>query len=202
MTVISAIRAHTAEPRRAGVLGSFALFALLMFPAHESAHYITYRALGIHLQMTLNTASPSDRALRRPIAEIAGPLFNLGVAALAAVLFLKTPARAWWQRELALAACLMRLDIYALILVASLITGSGMSLGNDEPIAARMWGLPSLVLVFVLLVPFLWIVATIARSAWPRRSSCVAQLIARAIIMFAVGILVGNVLDPWLVSRH
>jgi hypothetical protein len=190
------------EPRSAGVLGAFALFALLLFPAHESAHYLTYRVLGIELQMTLNTASPSDPALRRPIAEIAGPLFNLGVAALAAVVFLKTSARAWWQRELALAACLMRLDIYALVLVASLITGSGMSLGNDEPIAARLWGLPSLALVFVLAVPFLWVAATVARSAWRTWSSRVAQLIVRAIIMFAVGILVGNVLDPWLLSRH
>jgi hypothetical protein len=83
---------RTAE-LRAGALAVFLVFALLMFPAHETAHYMTYRALGIHLQMTLNTASPSDRALRRPIAELAGPLFNLGVAAISAVLFLKTSAR-------------------------------------------------------------------------------------------------------------
>jgi hypothetical protein len=119
-----------------------------------------------------------------------------------AVLSMKKPARAWWQRELSLAACLMRLDIYALILLATLITGSGMSLGNDEPIAARLWGLPSLALVFVLLVPFLWIAVTVARSAWRRWSSLGAQFIVRAIIMFAVGILVGSVLDPWLFSRH
>ena len=193
---------HTAEPRGAGALAGFLVFALLMFPAHEMAHYITYRALGIHLQMTLNTASPSDRVLRRPIAELAGPLFNLGVAAISAVLLLKTSARGWWQRELSLAACLMRLDIYALILLATLITGSGMSLGNDEPIAAQLWGLPSLALVFVLLVPFLWIAVTVARSSWRTWSSLGAQFIVRAIIMFAVGVLVGNVLDPWLFSRH
>jgi uncharacterized membrane protein len=202
MTVISPITLNTTEPRPALVLAVFAVFALLMFPAHESAHYITYRALGIHLQMTLNTASPSDAALRRPVAEIAGPVFNLVVAALTALLFLKTSARAWWQRELGLAACLMRLDIYALILIASLITGSGMSLGNDEPIAARQWGLPSLVLVFVLLVPFLWIAAAVTRSAWRTRSSRAAQFVIRAIIMFAIGILIGSVLDPWLFSRH
>src|SRR5215470_6933792 len=91
---------HTAERRGAGALAGFLVFGLIMFPAHEMAHYITYRVLGIHVHMTLNTASPSDRALRRPVAELAGPLFNLGVAAISAVLLLKTSARGWWQREL------------------------------------------------------------------------------------------------------
>jgi hypothetical protein len=52
-----------------------------------------------------------------------------------------------------------------LILLASLITGSGMSLANDEPIAARMWDLrvlPS----FRAVVPCLWIAVTVAGSSW------------------------------------
>jgi hypothetical protein len=58
----------------------FALCTLLLFPLHESAHYLTYRLLGVHLHMTLNTASPRDQSQRKPIAELAGPLLNLVVA--------------------------------------------------------------------------------------------------------------------------
>ncbi len=51
----------------------FAMFTvLLLFPVHEFGHYITNRLLGIHLQMTLNTASPDDQSLRRPVAELPG----------------------------------------------------------------------------------------------------------------------------------
>jgi hypothetical protein len=62
----------------------FAAFALLIFPLHESAHYLTYRMLGIRVPMTLNTASPVDQSQRKPIAELAGPLLNLAIAGASA----------------------------------------------------------------------------------------------------------------------
>jgi hypothetical protein len=173
----------------------FGLFALLMFPIHELAHYSTYRLLGIPLRMTLNTASPSDQALRRPIAELAGPLLNLGVAAIAAGAYLVGGARQWWLAELALAATMMRLVIYVLVVGAAVVTGSGLSLGNDEPIAARLWGLPSLSFVAAFAMPFGWIARTVAIAAWGRWAF---PLVLRGAVMLAVGILVGNVLDSWL----
>jgi len=125
-------------------LGLFALFAFLIFPGHEFAHYVTYRALGTPLQMTLNTASPEDGSQRRAIAELAGPFFNLGLAAVGTALYFSGQRRRRWVAELILAAVLMRLVIYALILGAAIVTGSGLSLGNDEPIAAQLAGVPSL----------------------------------------------------------
>jgi hypothetical protein len=50
----------------------FAMFTLLLFPVHEFGHYITYRLLSVHLQVTLNTACPDDQSLRRPLAELVG----------------------------------------------------------------------------------------------------------------------------------
>ena len=126
-----------ATSARTATLLLFGTCALLLFPAHELAHYSVYRMLGVSVQMTLNTASPTDHHQRRPIAEFAGPLFNLGIATAAAALYLRRPFRKRWLAELALAAALMRLVVYSIILIAALITGSGLSMGNDEPIAAR-----------------------------------------------------------------
>ena len=176
----------------------FGIFALLMFPAHEFAHYSAYQILGVPLQMTLNTASPGDHSLRRPIAELAGPLLNLGVAALVAGAYLKGRSHERWMAELALASALMRLVIYVLVLGAALVTGSGLSLGNDEPIAAQLWGLPSLTFVVIFAVPFLWIVRSIVQASWDGWRLRTLHLLSRAVVMLCVEILVGNVLDPWL----
>jgi len=141
----------------------FVLFTLLIFPLHESAHYLTYRLLGVHLHMTLNTASPQDQSQRKPIAELAGPLLNLVIASGAAVVYHNSRGRMQWASALALAAALMRLVIYILVVVAAIATRSGLSLGNDEPIAAHFWGLPSLTFVAILTVPFALIVWSIVQ---------------------------------------
>lgn len=106
----------------------YALFAILMlvlFPLHESAHYLAYRAIGVHLHMTLNTASPKDQLLRRPFPEYAGPLLNLALGIFALLMLrLNGKARAFWSAT-ALAASLMQIVIYLLILGVAVKTGSG-----------------------------------------------------------------------------
>ena len=134
----------------------FATCLLLVFPLHESAHYLTYRAMGVHLQMTLNTASPPDQSQRKPIAEFAGPLFNLLLATGCAVAYYTVRRGRLVWAAVGLAAAMMRLVVYLIIVVAAVVTGSGMTMGNDEPTAARMWGLPTLTFVGAfspLLVP-------------------------------------------------
>jgi hypothetical protein len=104
----------------------FAVCTLLLFPLHESAHYLTYRLLGVHLHITLNTASPKDQSERRPIAELAGPLLNLVVASTAAALAYHSShgQRQWWA-ALGLASAIFRLVIYVLVVAAAMVTGSG-----------------------------------------------------------------------------
>lgn len=179
----------------------FVLVTLALFPVHESAHFVTYRLLGVHLRMTLNTASPTDQTQRRPVAEIAGPLVNLLLAAVAAILLrVSTRRRRLWA-VIALSASLMRLAIYLVIVIAALVTGSGQAVGNDEPIAAHMWHLNSLTFVGLLSVPFLvvvWIVSRdLAGSPWKRA----AHIGGLTVTMFCVGVLIGNVIDPWLFPR-
>ena len=183
----------------------YALFAVLMlvlFPLHESAHYLSYRAIGVHLHMTLNTASPTNQRLRRPFPEFAGPLLNLALGIFAALmLWFSGRAHFFWSAT-ALAASLMRLVIYLLILVVAVKTGSGLSMGNDEPIAAHMWGLPSLTFVCLLSVPFLWIV-WVAVDTWAgSRLSKIMNLFGLALVTFGIGTLIGNVVDPWLFPKR
>lgn len=183
----------------------YALFAALMlvlFPLHESAHYLAYRAIGVHLHMTLNTASPTDQLLRRPLPEFAGPLLNLALGIFAA-LMLRFSGRAhfFWSAT-ALAASLMRLVVYLLILAVAVKTGSGLSMGNDEPIAAHMWGLPSLTLICLLSVPFLCIVWAAADSWAGSRLSKILNLFGLALTTFGIGLLVGNVVDPLLFPKR
>jgi len=49
---------------------------------------------------------------------------------------------------------MMRLTVYLLVVIAALITGSGLSLSNDEPVAALLAGLPSLTFVGLFSIPF------------------------------------------------
>jgi hypothetical protein len=176
----------------------FAVCTLLLFPLHESAHYLTYRILGIHLHMTLNTASPNDQSQRKPIAELAGPLLNLAVASVAALAYqtFQRQRRLW--AALALASAMMRLVIYVLVAAAAIATGSGLSLGNDEPIAAHLWGLPSLTLAGVLTIPFVIIVWSIVRTFQGSRICTILHVIGLGFTMLFLGMLVGNALDPWL----
>jgi hypothetical protein len=180
----------------------YLLFVLLIFPVHEFGHYCAYRLLGIRVQMTLNTASPRDQSLRKPIAELAGPLVNLGIASAAAVLFRVSGRRRQSLAALALAAAMMRLVIYVLVMVAALVTGSGLTLGNDEPIAAHLWGLPSLTLVVILVFPFAAVVWSVFRSLRASAACKALHLAGFALITFGIGMLIGNVLDPWLFPRR
>ena len=176
----------------------FAVFTLLLFPLHESAHYLTYRLLGVHLHMTLNTASPKDQSERRPIAELAGPLLNLVLASAAALAYDNSHSQRLWWAALGLTSAMMRLVIYVLVIGAAMVTGSGLSLGNDEPIAAHLWGLPSLTFVGVLTVPFVLIVWSIVRTFRGSRVRKVLHVLGLGLTMLCLGMLVGNVLDPWL----
>ncbi len=176
----------------------FAIFTLLLFPVHESAHYLTYRILGVHLQMTLNTASPNDQSQRKPTAELAGPLLNLIVASVAALAYRNLHRHPQWWAALALASAMMRLVVYVLVVGASLVTGSGLTLGNDEPIAAHLWGLPNLTFVGGLTLPFVIIVWSVVRTFQGSRARTNLHVLGLGFTMLCLGMLVGNVLDPWL----
>jgi hypothetical protein len=142
----------------------FCLCAMLMFPLHEFSHYLAFRMLGVNVRPTLNTASPRRSWQRKPMSEPAGPLLNLALAGWCAVAARKLNRLPACFAALALASSTMRLVIYVLVLGAALVTGSGLKLGNDEPIAADLWRLPSLVLVGVLAVPFLVIISLVMRQ--------------------------------------
>lgn len=101
-----------------------------------------------------------------------------------------------------LAASMMRLVVYAIIVVAAFVTGSGMTMGNDEPIAARLWGLPSLTLVAALSLPFVIVLWLFLRSFRGSTSVKILNAIGLTILTFCIGMLVGNVLDPWLFPRN
>ena len=174
----------------------FSLFTLLLFPLHESAHYLTYRALGIHLRMTLNTASPVDQSQRVAIAELAGPLLNLAVASGATLAYLRQKKN--WLAAVALAASMMRLVIYVLVIGAALVTGSALSLGNDEPLAARLASVPALTFVLVIAIPFMALAVGVVRTfqgSWIRQT---AHVLALGLTMICLLIFIGNILDPWL----
>jgi hypothetical protein len=176
----------------------FALCTLLLFPLHESAHYLTYRLLGVHPHMTLNTASPQDHSQRKPIAELAGPLLNLVVASTAALAYHNSHVQRQSWAALGLASAMMRLVIYVLIVGAAIVTGSGLSLGNDEPIAAHLWRLPSLTFVGMLTAPFVVIVWSIVQTFQGSRLRKVLHVLGLGLTTLGLGMLIGNVLDPWL----
>ena len=176
----------------------FAMFTLLLFPVHEFGHYITYRLLGVHLQMTLNTASPDDKSLRRPVAELAGPIVNLVIALGATFAFQKLGQTKSWLAALGLASAMFRLAVYFLVLCVALFTGSGLSMGNDEPIAARLWGFPSLTFVGVFAIPFLLVVWCIARTFRANRFQTLLHILGLGFSTLCLGILVGHYIDPWL----
>lgn len=176
----------------------FAVCLLLVFPLHEAAHYLTYRALGVRLQMTLNTASPADQSQRKPIAEFAGPLFNLLLATGCVVAYYTARRGRLLWAAMGLAASMMRLVVYLIIVVAAIVTGSGMTMGNDEPIAALLWGLPSLAFI-VALSPFFGIILWLfLRNFRGTTSAKILNALGLTVLTFCIGMLVGNVLDPWL----
>jgi hypothetical protein len=176
----------------------FAVTLFLMFPVHEFAHYLTYGFLGIDVQLTLNTASPADQSQRAVAAELAGPLANLVVGLSAAMVFQRH--RSMFFAQLALAAAMMRLVIYTLIVVAAMVTGSGLAIGNDEPTAARLAGLPSLTFVGVFALPFAWIIYAVVNTMNGGVLARMGYVLLLSVITLCVGVLVGNVLDPWLFS--
>ena len=178
--------------------GLFALCLLLIFPMHESAHYLTYRALGIHVPLTLNTASPIDQSQRKPIAEFAGPLFNLLLAIGCAFAYsMLTNGRLLWI-ALGSAASMMRLAIYVIIVITAAVAGSGMAAGNDEPIAAHLWGLPDLTFVGALAPLFAFIMWYFLRSLAGSIRSKLLNVLCLTLVTLGIGVFVGNVLDPWL----
>jgi len=92
----------------------------------------------------------------------------------------------------------MRLVIYVVIIGATIATGSALSVGNDEPIAAKLAGLPGLMFLSVLAIPFVVIVVKVLRTFQGTRTRKLAHLAGLSLTMMGLGILIGNVLDPWL----
>lgn len=176
----------------------FAALTLVLFPVHEFGHYFTYRLLGVHLHMTLNTASPEDQSLRKPIAELAGPLVNLVIAIGAALAYRMLYPKKAWLAALALAAAMFRLAVYLMVVGVAIFTGSGMSMGNDEPIAAHLWGIPSLTFVGLFTVPFVIIVWSIARTFRASRTRTILHVLGLGFAALCLGFLIGDVIDPWL----
>ena len=117
----------------------FAAFTLLLFPVHEFGHYFTYRLLGVPLRMTLNTASPENQCLQKPIAELAGPLVNLVLATGAAFTYPLVRQKKAWLAALALAPATQRLAVYVLVLGVAMFTGSGMALGATSQSRHTSW---------------------------------------------------------------
>ena len=191
----------TTNRHRTWVLPAFCHVHTVVVPASRiwPLHNLTYRLLGIHLQMTLNTASPDDQSLRRPVAELAGPVVNLIIAMGAAFAYQKL-----WQRKsslaaLSLASAMFRLAaVYVLVLGVALFTGSGLSMGNDEPIAARLWRVPSLTFLCIFAIPFLLVVWSIARTFRANRFRTLLHILGLGLITLCLGILVGHFVDPWL----
>jgi H+/Cl- antiporter ClcA len=97
---------------------------------------------------------------------------------------------------------MLRLVVYVLVTVAAIVTGSGLSLGNDEPIAAHLWRLPSLTLVGVFTIPLVVIVRSIVRTFQGSRKRTILHVIGLGLTTLFLGLLVGNVLDPWLFPRR
>jgi hypothetical protein len=148
--------------------------------------------------MTLNTASPDDKSLRRPVAELAGPLVNLVIALGATFAFQKLGQTKSWLAALGLASAMFRLAVYFLVLCVALFTGSGLSMGNDEPIAARLWEFASLTFVGVFAIPFLLVVWCIARTFRANRFQTLLHILGLGFSRLCLGILVGHYIDPWL----
>ena len=180
-----------------GFYAAFVLCSVLIFPIHESAHYLAYRVYGIHVRMTLNPASPADQSERKPLAELAGPVMNLAIAFGAALAYFKFPPHRMWWAALALASSMMRLVIYFLVSVAAIITGSGLRLGNDEPYAAHLWGIPALSLVALLTIPFAVVVWSVVRTFRGSLRSKVLHVMGLGVATLVIGTVVSNV-DPVL----
>ena len=192
--------ASGARPRSLGLClyGLFSVCLLLIFPLHESAHYLAYRAIGIHVPVTLNTASPIDSSQRKAIAELAGPLLNLFLAIGCVFAYSTlTKVRLLWV-ALGLAASMMRLVIYLIVVIAAIVTGSGISVGNDEPIAAHLWGLPSLTFVAAFTPPFVFVVWYFTRTFPGSTRGKLLNVLGLTLVTLGIGMFVGNVLDPWL----
>ena len=75
--------------------------------------------------MSLNTASPADPSQRKSIAEFAGPLFNLLLANGCVVAYYNARRGRLAWAAMGLAASMMRLVVYVIIVVAASVTGSG-----------------------------------------------------------------------------
>jgi hypothetical protein len=123
---------------------------------------------------------------------------NLVVASFAGIAFHVSGRRSRWWAAMALASAMMRLVVYVVVVGAALVTGSGLSMGNDEPIAAHLWGLPRLTFVAVLSVPFVAILWSIVRRFQGRAARKTMRVAAFALVTLALGVLIGDVLDPWL----
>lgn len=97
---------------------------------------------------------------------------------------------------------MIRLVIYVMIFVATLVTGSTLSMGNDEPIAAHLLGWPGLTFVVVLAPLFATVAWLIFSGLVENRLARTAHLIATALVVFCIGLLVGQLIDPWLFPRN
>jgi hypothetical protein len=176
----------------------YAAAVLLLFPLHSVVHFIAYRTLGVPALMTYFSVKPTNGFEREPIAELAAPILNLTIAIAATLAYRSSVRHRMVWAALAVSAALTRLMTYVLIAAAAALTGSGMDLVADESSAAHLWGLPSLLFVAALAVPFGAVTWSVARTFAGSTIKRAGHVVALAMLTQLLTIVAGNVLDPWL----
>jgi hypothetical protein len=173
----------------------YAAALLILFPLHGVAHMVAYRTLGIPVRVSYFSVRPAVGYDRAAVAELAAPVFNLAIAALASIAYHGATKRRMLWAIIAVSAAMARLTNYVAVSAAAVVTGSGMAVVADESFAAHLWGLPSLLFVAVLTAPFAFVTWSVVRTFAPSTAGRTAHLVALATLTQCLTILAGNVLD-------
>jgi hypothetical protein len=173
----------------------YAAALLILFPLHGVAHLVAYRTLGIPVRVSYFSVKPVFGYDRAAIAELAAPVFNLVIAAIAGFAYRNATKRRMLWAIIAVSAALARLTNYVVVSAAAAVTGSGMAVLADESFAAHLWGLPSLLFIAVLTVPFAIVTWSVVRTFAQSPGGRAAHLVALAVLTQCLTIFAGNVLD-------
>jgi hypothetical protein len=176
----------------------YAAALLILFPLHAAVHAVAYRTLGVPVRVSYFSVRPAIGFDRAPMAELAAPMFNLTLAAIAGFAYHGATRRRRLWAIIAVAAALARLTNYVAVTAAAALTGSGTAVLADESFAAHLWGLPSLLFIAVLTVPFAMVTWSVVRTFATSTAGRTAHLAALAILTQCLTIFAGRVLDPFL----
>jgi hypothetical protein len=171
---------------------------LVLFPLHAAVHLVAYQALGIPVQATYFSVRPAAGFGRAPLAELAGPILNLTIALSAGFAYQSATQRRTLWAVLAVGAALVRLTNYVAISAAAALSGSGMTVLADESLAAHLWGLPSLLFVGALAVPFSAVTWSVVRTFGNSTIRRAGHLVTLAVLTQSLTIFAGNVFDRFL----